>query len=530
MSNGISRGKALALSAITVTVATFLGRIFGFAREMVVAKEFGANAHTDAFLTAFTIPSFIYSLAVMGALSASFIPIFSGLIANDKERDAWRLASSIFNLLLIGFGAITAILMAFAPQAIYIIAPGFGSSDQLTLAANLLRLMAPALIFMGISGLMAGILNSYNHFAAPSLVALAQNVIVVASILVFAKEMGLYGAALGLLLGSIAMVLVQLPVFIKRKLPLLPSFTFKHESLADIGKLFVPVLIALAASQSNTVIDKWMASFLAHGSISYLNYAFKVGSLPLNTLIAAIAIVLFPTLSRHAATGDMVALKSSVSLGIRMICLVAIPASVVLFVLSMPITRLLFENGAFSRTATIATSSALAVYAFGLLAMGLNMLLVRAFYSLKDGVTPLIAALVFVVALIVLDFPLRAEFAHTGLAIGYVLASCLMAVVLMWRLSRRLGGLHEAQLVTSFSKTLVAACVMGVVTWFAATELTALLGAASKLHELAIVACATIAGAGAYGTTLILLRTDEITMLWNMIKSRVSRTEPQTAG
>jgi len=523
----LSKGRALALSAGIVTIATFSGRIFGFIREMVIANKFGASAETDAFLVAFTIPSIIYSLVVMGALSASFIPVFSGLLANDKENEAWRLAYTVFNLLLIVFGFITVVLVVFAPQVIFMVAPGMssstgGSPGQFDLAINLLRLMAPALVFMGISGLMAGTLNSYNHFTSPSLVALVQNIIVVASILVLADRMGIYGAGVGLLLGSIGQVLIQLPALFKRRLPYRPVIDLKNEKVKSIGKLFVPVLIALAASQSNVVVDKWFASFLAAGSISYLNYAFKVGSLPLNTLVAAIAIVLFPTLSRHAAKKDMDALRNTISIGIRVIALVAIPASVAFFVLSVPITGLLFEHGAFDQRATLATASALAAYSFGLFAMGLNMLVVRAFYALQDGITPLKAAIAFIFLLIGLDLFLVKILSHVGLAVGYTLAVSLMAIILLWALRRRLNGLDESQVLVSIAKIAVAAVAMGAATWYASVYLALIFSTASKLNELIVVGLSVLVGAVVYALILIITRASEVSMLWGLVRRRLA--------
>ncbi len=460
----------------------------------------------------------------MGALSASFIPIFTGLLANEKEKDAWRLAYTIFNLLLIIFGVITALLILFAPKVIFLLVPGFDTPGQSQLAANLLRMMAPALIFMGISGLMAGILNSYNHFAAPSLVALVQNVVMVGSILVFASRMGIYGTAVGLLLGSIGQVVIQLPFVIKRGLAFRPAFSLKHEDLATVGKLFVPVLISLGASQANTVTDKWMASFLAVGSITYLNDAFKVGSLPLNTLIAAIAVVLFPMLSKHAAKDDMDSLKSTISLGIRMVALVAIPSTVSLYVLSLPIITLLFQHGHFGPDATRATAPALAAYSFGLFAMGLNMLIVRAFYALKDGITPMKASVAFVFMMIGLDLIFIRFLAHVGLAIGYALAVSLMVLMLLWGLRKRLGGIDEAQIARSLSKILVSALAMGVTIWAASGYLAGLLGSGSKLHELLIVGLSLGIGLVVYTALLVVLRADEVMVVWQVVRSKLSRS------
>lgn len=519
----MSKGRALALSAVIVTVATLLGRIFGFAREVVIANKFGASIETDTFLVAFTIPNVLYSLIVMGALSASFIPIFSGLLANDKEKEAWRLAYAVLNLLLIAFGLVTTILVIFAPQVILLAAPGFAeSSHQLELGTNLLRLMAPALIFLGISGLLAGVLNSYNHFAMPSMVALVQNIIVVVTTIVLAGKMGIYGVGIGLLLGSIGQVLIQLPVLIKRGIPHRPSLSFRHDELVNMGKLFVPVLISLGASQSNTIIDKWMASFLADGSISFLNFAYKVGSLPLNTFIAAIAIVLFPTLSQQVAKGDLDTLRNTISTGVRVIALVTIPASVGLFVLSVPITGLLFEHGAFDHDSTLATAPALAVYSFGLLAAGLNMLIVRTFYALKDGVTLLKVSVAFVVALVVLDLIFIRFLSHVGLALGYTIAMSLMALTLLLILRKRLRGLDGDQIIRALLKTIVAAIAMGVTLWYATGILSGVFSSGSKLSELAIVSLSGFMGIVVYVLSLTIMRTSEILLVWRMAKSKFS--------
>ena len=519
----MSKGRALALSAGVVTIATLSGRLFGFVREVVIANKFGAGAETDAFIVAFTIPNIIYSLVVMGALSASFIPVFSGLLANDDEAEAWHLAHTILNLLLIVFGLAAAALMLFAPEVIFLVSPGFGSSgEQLALASSLLRIMAPALIFLGISGLMAGTLNSYNHFAAPSLVALVQNVIMVAAIIFLAQMMGIYAAAVGFLAASVCQVLIQLPAFWKRRLPYRAVLDLRSERAKSVAKIFLPVLAALAASQSNLIVDKWFASFLETGSISYLNYAFKVGSLPLNTLVAAIAIVLFPTLSRQAATRDMEALRDTISLGVRIIAMVAVPASVGLFVLSKPIIGLLFEHGAFGPAATVATAAALAAYSFGLVAMGLNMLLVRSFYALHDGMTPLKAALVFIVVLIGLDTVLVRPFAHVGLAVGYTLAVSIMALVMLGALRKRLDGLHESKLLVSFAKISLAAMVMGVGAWLTASNLSATLFGGSKLAELTAVGVAIGAGGLLYVAVLVLTRAEEIAIIRRLIRGKIS--------
>jgi len=520
----MSNGRALALSAGIVTIATFSGRIFGFVREMVIANKFGASAETDAFIVAFTIPNIIYSLIVMGALSASFIPIFSGLLAKDEETAAWRLAYTIFNLLLIVFGFIATAMMVFAPQVIFLVSPGFSASgEQFALAVNMLRIMAPALVFLGISGLMAGTLNSYNHFATPSLVALVQNVIMVAAIIVLAHRMGIYGAAVGFLAASVCQVLVQLPALLKRRLPYRAVLDIRHERVKSVGKLFLPVLAALAASQSNLIVDKWFASFLETGSISYLNFGFKVASLPMNTLVAAIAIVLFPTLSQQAAKHDTDALRNTISLGIRIIAFVAVPASVGLFVLSEPITGLLFEHGAFGPAATAATAAALGAYSFGLVAMGLNMLLVRAFYALHDGITPLKASIVFIVFLITLDVILVRPLAHVGLAVGYTLSVSIMALVLLWALSKRLQGLHGIEIRLSLVKISGAALVMGAGAKYSALYCAAALGDGTKLAELILVGASIAFGALLYLIVLILAGADEIALIRNMVRGKISR-------
>ncbi|MEW5705421.1 MAG: murein biosynthesis integral membrane protein MurJ [Actinomycetota bacterium] len=523
------KGRALAASAIIVAAANFFGRIFGFIREMVIANKFGASAQTDAFLVAFTIPNILYSLIVAGALSASFIPIFTGFLANDKEKEAWHLAYSVFNLLLIVFGFVAAALVIFAPQVIFLAAPGFAKSyNQLSLGSNLLRLMAPALILLGISGLMTGVLNSYNHFSTPSLVSLTQNALLVISILVFAKSMGIYGAALGLLFGAAGQVLIQLPAFVKRRLPYRPVLDLRHESFTGVAKLFFPVLIALSASQSNTFIDKWMASFLNEGSISYLNYAYKVASLPVGTFIAAIAIVLFPTLSQQAAKGDVDLLRSTVSIGIRIISLITVPATVGFFMLSMPIVGLLFEHGAFDRTATVATSSALAAYSFGLLAMGLSTFLVRSFYALKDGMTPLKASIAFVIVLIGFDVLLIRSFSHVGLALGYVFAVTLMVAMLFLALRKRLQGLDEVQLAGSLLKIAFSAVVMGAAIWYVKGLLIGVYSSGTKFDELVVVGLAILAGIIVYALSLVALRASEVLLVWRMVREKLVRSQSQT--
>jgi putative peptidoglycan lipid II flippase len=280
----------------------------------------------------------------------------------------------------------------------------------------------------------------------------------------------------------------------------------------------------LSASQSNVIIDKTFASYLAEGSISYLNYAYKVASLPVGTLIAAIAIVLFPTFSKQAAKNDTTALRQTISIGIRMVTIVAVPASVGLLVLSTPIIRLLFEHGVFTAADTAATAPVLSVYSLGLLMMGLNMLLVRAFYALKDGSTPLKASIVFVASLVIADTVFIRLFTHVGLALGYVFATIIMVFVMARSLRIKLGGLDDGAIAHSALKALGAAVVMGITTFMVSGLLHGMLGSATKLAELLNISISISFGLLIYLITLMLFKADEISLIKHAIASKLSKT------
>jgi putative peptidoglycan lipid II flippase len=513
------RPKSLAYSAIGVALAALLGRIFGFIREMVIAAQFGATAQTDAYLVAYRIPNLIYGLLVYGALTAAFIPVFTeNLVKNRVE--AWRIASNIFNLVLLVSVTISLALIVFSPWAIVIMASGF-TPETTALSASLLRLMAPAIILMCLAGVITGILHSHQKFLAPSLVAFANNLVVVLAILFLAVKVSIFAVAIGVVIGGLVQVLIQLPSLLSHWHRYYFSFSVRHPAVKKIGQLFLPVALGIALVQLGQFVDSQIASWLAPGSLSALNFAYRLSMLPLNTFVAAVIIVLFPKLSRQAAEKDFKSMQETIALGIRAIAFLVIPAAIGLFVLHIPITKLLFERGAFTPAATLATASALRAYALGLLAVGVYLFLTRAFYALKDALTPLKYAALFLVSLVVVDLTLVRALKHVALALGYSTAMTLIALGLINRLKAKVGQLSYRLLVKSLAQMTFSALVMGIVVKITTTLLSNFLIISIKFNQLMLVAFSITIGLIVYLTTLFILKNDDVRIAWHTIASKV---------
>ncbi len=536
-----SKASFLAQAAFIVMAATLLSRVFGLAREQVMANYFGARTQIDAYRVAFLLPNLFRMLLADAAIGSAFIPIFSSYLVKGNHKDAWRVASSVINLMVLMLCVVLGLGMIFARQLIPILAPGFVVKAQtMQLAVLMTRIMFPAILFTALAGVIMGILNSHEHFAAPAIAPVLWNVFIIGAIVLLAPKVGVTSLAIGVTLGSLVQFVFQVPFLRGRGSAYSLTLDWRHPGVKQVGALLVPVILSLAALDINAVIDTRFASTLITGSVASLGYAQRLWMLPLGLFAIAISTVLFPTLSKQAALDNIKEMRDSLSLGIRVIFLIVLPASVGLMVLGIPIVRLLLEHGRFSPRDTIFTASALFHYSVGLFAAGELYIINRAYYSLKDTRTPMIVAGVAIIINYFGDWflmnylPALAKLAHLPSSLSYLglahggiaLSTSVVCVfnflVLVFILRSRLNGVDGRKMVSSGLRVLISSIALGLAAFYG-WSLAAHFVGVSKMGQALAVFVAILAGVIVYIGLLLLLRVEEVKTIIELARERVRK-------
>ena len=461
--------KTLSKAASTVSGMTILSRIFGFIRGAFIAMTFGSSTAADAFFVAFRIPNMQRRVLGDGAVSSAFIPVFAEVLAQNGKQAAQELTANILNILLILLSTASLILFIFSPAVITVFAPGFlDNPAKFKLTVDLTRWMAPYLFFIGLTAFSMGILNSLKVFALPAATPILQNILMIASMIILVPQMEepIFGLAIGVVIGGALQVLIQLPLIRKKGYGFKKYLRFKQPEVIKIAKLMGPAIFGLAVYEVNLLVDTLLASTLAEGSISYLYYGNRLVQLPLGVFATALAIVLLPTLSRHAAQGELKNLVKTLSFSIRFILFITIPATIGLIILREPIVNTLWERGAFLHTTTQNTAVALLYYSIGLCAFSGIKIIAPAFYSLQDTKTPAKIGIYSMGLNIVLNLILMGPLKHGGLALATSLSALFNVIVLMHYLRKRLGLLEGRKIFKSSIKVSIAAGAMGLITYF----------------------------------------------------------------
>lgn len=518
----MSSGVKVVKVASFLMIAMILSRILGYIREAVLASSFGMKWETDAFLAAFTVPDLLYDLLVGGVISSAFIPIFSSYLSTDKEEEAWEVASTIINLTLIVMSIFIVLGMFFTVPLTKLIAYNF-SGEPLELTVKLTRIMFPAFIVLALNGLIQGILNSYGHFAAPAIGAIAYNfcIIVIGLLLSQKYNYGIAAFAVGVLIGHVANFLIKPPMLIKKIHKYYKfSINLKHPGVKKFFILVMPTILGLAANRVNLIVNQSFASGISEGSITALRLANRLMWLPLGVFAGSIAVALFPTMTSQAATDKMDDFKKTLSMGVRSIFLVTIPASVGLGVLSIPIVRLLFERNQFDANATKVTAYALIFYCLGLFAQAAIWVIIRSFYALHDTVRPLLIAVSTIVINILLNFLFKPILQERGLALAYSLTGIYNMVVLFIVLRLKIGKIGLSKIITSFIKITVSSGVMGVSVYLVSQLLGNYVNINLTFNQIFQVAVSILIGLVVFVVAILFCKLEEVDLATGIIKKK----------
>ena len=508
--------RRLAWSTAIFSAATGLSRALGLVREIVAANYFGARGPINAFTVAFQIPNLVRALVADAALSSAFVPVFSELLEKGEKARAWRVASTVFWLFLLVVGGLTALFVLAAPL---LMPPLTDAYDDLTVTLS--QILFPLVVLIGLFGIVTGILNSYEEFTIPALTPVFWNLAIILGLVLGVPradtESGqLYVYAGSIVVGTLIQFLLPLPWLRGLDGRLRLALDLRDPAVLQVAKLMGPVMLGLGLINVNAVIGTIFASKLIDPTLApnAIDKAFRVYMLPQGMFSVAVATILYPSLARLATRGDLPGFRGTVSLGLRQINFMLVPAGVASAVLAEPIVRLLYERGAFEPDQTRVVAGALAAFSLGLTFNGMTLMLNRAFFSLQAPWTPTIVALVLVAVTTAL-YAVFYRVGAWGIPFAISLANIVGAALLFFALRRRAGRLDLAGTLRSFLLVTLASAALAVVSYGAWRLLDDALGR-SLAAQIVSLGVALVAGGAVYLAACRALRVREMAALLSL--------------
>jgi putative peptidoglycan lipid II flippase len=469
--------QTIIAGASIMMVAALLSRVLGYVREKTIGYYWGVGPQADPFWAAFMVPDLLYYLLAGGAVGAAVIPVFAGYLRRGEERESWRVANTIITLFT-GCAVIGAALIAvFALPLVTLVAPGFAKNRDLgpeatVQCARYVRILAPMIIFTVTSAFITGILQAHRHFTAPALAWLVYNVGIIGGAFVggiainhrLGDPTGLVGPAVGVVIGSLLLVAVQLPSLAARGFRYRPRLELQHPGVREVLKLFLPYMAGLAFTQ---ICLLWLPSFFGSwfsGGVSSLRYANRLVVMPLSLFGVSISTAVFPTLAEEMDAGRIAEFRRTFSGALRAVLILSVPSAAALFALAGPISRLLWKGGSFGESGIAAAEYSLLFYVASLIGLSGLQIVNRAFYSLRDIRTPPLVGIGYTLLTVALAIALmRTRLQYAAIAAGTSIGVTVGMLVLFELLRRRLQGIEGRAITLSFLRTLVAAVALAVV-------------------------------------------------------------------
>jgi putative peptidoglycan lipid II flippase len=461
--------RRIARAASVVMVGMALSSLTGLAATILISGAFGTDVELDSFSAANRLTEILFNLMAGGALASAFVPTFTGFLAREDRSGAWRLASSIGNLILIVLGSAALLAGVFAPALVqYVLAPGFKDPAQIQLTVQLLRIMLISPVIFALSGLLMGVLNAQQHFALPALAPASYRLGQILGLLFLVPRWGINGLAWGVVLGSLLHLSVQLPALMRHPLRYRLTLGLGDAATRQVGALMLPRLLGVAVVQFNFLVNTILASGMPEGSLAALTLAFALMIMPQAVLAQSTGIAALPTFSAQVARGEQAAFRLAAADTLRALVFLSLPASLGLILLREPLVALLLQRGAFTAESTRLVAWALLWYAAGLVGHSLLEIAARAFYALQDTRTPVLIGAGAMGLNVVLSLALAALFPrwgwmpHGGLALANSLATGVECIVLLRLLGKRIGGLESARLRPGLMASLGAGAAMAL--------------------------------------------------------------------
>ena len=520
------RQRRLARNTAIFAAATGLSRIAGLVREIVAASYFATSGPRSAFAIASQIPNLVANLFAQAALSAAFVPVFTDLLQQGKRREAFRLASTLVWLILIGLGAITAVCILSAGLFMPLFTGGLDVSIT-ALTVGLSQVLFPVVLLLGLTGLLVGILQSYDQFTIPAIAPAVWNAVILILLVAlhshFHGNHQVYAYAIGWLVATAVQLVMVVYALGRIDFRLKFEMDWRDPRVKQVFVLMLPVTIGLGIVNLDQLLNSVFGTLVSIHAPAAIDNAFRIYMLPQGMFSVAVTTVLFPTLSRQAARRDAAGMRRSVGTGMRQINLLLIPSAAMLMVLTTPIVRLVFQHGSFKAYSTGLVSTALFWFAFSLPFGGINLLLTRTFFAVQRPWLPTRLAAINMVVDIIVSLALYKPLGIAGLVIGTATANAVMAGLQYWYVRIGFNGrLEGPQTLMITVRILVASAIAAAVAWAVWKALDTVVGT-GLIGQLISVGFAVGAGAVLYGRLVLAMRVPEARQIEQLLVERIRR-------
>jgi putative peptidoglycan lipid II flippase len=491
------REGGLGRSTAVFAFWTGISRVAGLVREIAAAAIFGTSGQISAFVVAFNVPNLLRSLVADSALSAAFVPVFTELEEQGRRTEAQRLAGAFIGLITMALGLVSLLAIVTAPWVMPFFAPGL-DEDLIDETVRMARIMFPIVVLLGLTGLVAALLQAGGRFGATAFAPVLWNVVIIGALIgvtpLVPDEDRITLYAVGIVVGTLVQLLYLIPS-LRGMGPFPLSLGLGNARVRQVLVLMLPVTLGLGLINVNLTIDTVFATLVSEQAPRAIDAAFRLYLLPQGVFSVAIATVLFPTISRLSARDDLVGMRSTLAAGLRQIFFMLLPASAFLLVLAEPVTRLVFQRGEFGPGSTALTSEALVFFAIGLAFNGASLLVIRAFFSMQMPWLPTKVALLGVAINVALDAALYRPLGTGGIPLATSIASIVTFLVMLRLLDRELGGLHGAWVLDGAARSLVASGVSALLAWSSWYVLDGALGRSlpAQLVSVGVAATAAVA-------------------------------------
>ncbi len=509
----VNPSLSVAKAAGVIGLATLASRFLGFFRDIVIARLFGVYLYAQAFVIAFKIPNLFRDFVGEGATNAAFVPVFSEYSLKRSKEEFWELANVVLNLLLVVLMGITILGIIFSPLLVRLVAPGFlASADKFALTVKLNRIIFPYILLISLAAYSTALLNSLKHFTIPAFAPCLLNISIILFALFFGES--IKGLALGVLVGGLLQLAVQVPVLYKKGFRLKFPKRFNNPGAKDIYRLMMPRLLSSCIYQLNNFVDSIFGSLswiVGDGGVAGLYFSYRLIQFPLGVFSNAISQAILPTFSCQATANDHNQLKEVLSFGLRAVFFVIVPAGVFFMVTGRLIINALFLGGKFDTYSAMITFNTLFFYSVGLAAYGANKILQSCFFSLKDTVTPAKISGISLVLNIILNSLLMFPLKTGGIALATSISGIVAFFILLRALVRKIGDFGLRKIFYSFIRILAASIGMGFVCYFVS---------GAGLNKMLNLTAVLIAGFSSYIIFCFIFKVSEMRQLWGLVLCR----------
>ena len=509
-------GQGIAGAAGIIALGNVVSRVLGLVRVTIIADLFGATGLVSAYQIAATVPTMIYDLLIQGMLSSALVPVFSEYAAARMKEELWRVVSVVLGLAAVVLGLFVVVLELLAPQVAWLLGGGFEAGLQ-AVATTSIRIVVPAILLLGLSGVVTGLLYTLNRFTYPAFGAAVFNAGIILGALLLSSPLGIYSLVIGTVLGAGLQLAIQLPGLRGTRLSF--SLDLSHPGLRRIALLYTPIVLGLVISQIQVAIDRNLASRTGEQSIAWMQNATHLIQFPHGLVAVAISLAVLPSLSQLSATADWTGYRRTLATGLRMVVVLICPATVGLFIMAKPITALIFEHGAFTAYDTAWTAFALRCYLLGLVFAAVDWPLNYAFYARQDTLTPASVGVLSVFVYLMVALLLMKPMGMIGLVLADSAKHIAHALTMLALLHRRMGSLRGHGVGITTFKAVLASAVMGALTYWTMVWLQGVMDASRLWGELVVVGGTGLTGLMVYGILVTLMGVEEIKLIREMVRT-----------